>query len=240
MPSAGKQSTGDSTSRGYTATVDLRRLEDAMTVRMRVLLLIVFLSTSLAITHAKKKPAVPAYVLKAHTVAVLIDPEAGTSLTDPMANKTAQDDVEKALLKWGRLSPVMDPGHADLVIVIRKGSGKIAQRTITNLPTNDRPIVVQQTDNSIRLGGQQGRAPGAPAQTEAQDTRPTQQTEIGSSSEDMFAVYPGGSETDGRPSDRSAAWRYEAKDALHSPNVPAVAEFRKAIEETEKQQKSKP
>jgi len=30
------------------------------------------------------------------------------------------------------------------------------------------------------------------------------------------------------------------KDALHSPNVPAVAEFRKVIEETEKQQKVKP
>jgi hypothetical protein len=40
--------------------------------------------------------------------------------------------------------------------------------------------------------------------------------------------------------DRPPAWRYMSKDALHSPNVPAVAEFRKAIEETEKQQKNKP
>jgi len=31
-----------------------------------------------------------------------------------------------------------------------------------------------------------------------------------------------------------------AKSALRSPNVPAVAEFRKAVEEAEKQQKSKP
>jgi hypothetical protein len=30
------------------------------------------------------------------------------------------------------------------------------------------------------------------------------------------------------------------KNALRSPNVPAVEEFRKVIEETEKQQKSKP
>jgi len=88
-----------------------------MTIRMRVLLLVVFLSTSLAVSHGKKKPSVPAYVLKAHTVVVLIDPDAGTSLTDPMANKTAQDEVEKALLKWGRLSLVMDPARADLVIL---------------------------------------------------------------------------------------------------------------------------
>jgi hypothetical protein len=215
-------------------------MEDAMTVHVRVLLLVPFLFVSLALANAKKKPALPAFVLKARTVAVVIDPDAGTSLRDPLANKTAQDDVEKALLKWGRLSPVMDPANADLVIVLRKGSGKIAQRTIGNLPTNDRPVIVQQTDNSIRLGGQQGRAPGAPPQTEPQDTRPNQQTEIGTFSEDMFAVYPGSIENGGNPSDRSAAWRYASKDALHSPNVPAVAEFRKAIEDAERQQKSKP
>ena len=71
-----------------------------MIVRMRVLLLIVLLSTSLAIAGNKKKPLLPAYVLKARTVAVLIDPNAGTSVTSPLANKTAQEDVEKALMKW--------------------------------------------------------------------------------------------------------------------------------------------
>jgi hypothetical protein len=214
-------------------------MEDAMTVRRRVLLLVVFLLVAPIVGHAKKKPAVPAYVLKAHTVAVIIDSDAGTSLTDPLENKTAQDDVEKALLKWGRLSPVMDPGHADLVIVIRRGSGKIAQRSIGGLPTNDRPVIVQQTDNSIRIGGQQGRAPGAPTQVDPQDTRPSQQTEVSRPAQDMFTVYSGGADT-GKISERPAAWRYEAKDALHSPNVPAVEEFRKAIEETEKQLKSKP
>ena len=81
-----------------------------MIVRMRVLL-IVLLSTSLAIAGNKKKPLLPAYVLKARTVAVLIDPNAGTSATSPLANKTAQEDVEKALMKWG---PVHSgDGHAD-------------------------------------------------------------------------------------------------------------------------------
>jgi hypothetical protein len=46
----------------------------------------------------------PAYVLKARTMLVLIDPDAGISMTSPQANKTAQDDVEKALMKWGGLN----------------------------------------------------------------------------------------------------------------------------------------
>ncbi len=209
-----------------------------MTVRVRVLLLILFLSASIAITSAKKKPAVPAYVLKAHTVVVLIDPDAGTSLNDPLANKTAQEDVEKALMKWGRLSPVSDPGSADLVIIIRRGSGKIVDRTVGNLPTNDRPVVVQQTDNSIRLGGTQGRAPGSPTQVDPQDTRPAQQTEVERPSQDMLTLYPPGTRD---TSERPAAWRYEGKGALKSPDVPAVAELRKAIEDAEKQQqKNKP
>jgi hypothetical protein len=212
-------------------------MEDVMNNRMRVVSLVVFLITSLAVANAKKKPSLPAYVLKAHTAAVVIDPDTGTSMTDPLANKTAQDDVEKAIMKWGRLTLVTDPGHADLVIVIRKGSGKIVQQTVGNLPTNDRPVTVQQTDNTIRLAGQQGRAPGAPTQTAPQDTRAAPQTEVGTISQDMFTVYEGGT---GNTYDRPAGWRYTSKDALHSPDVPAVDEFRKLIEEVEKQQKSKP
>jgi hypothetical protein len=209
-------------------------MEAVMIVRMRVLL-IVLLSTSLAIAGNKKKPLLPAYVLKARTVAVLIDPNAGTSATSPLANKTAQEDVEKALMKWGRFTPVMDTQTADLVITVRKGSGKIVQPTIGGLPTNDRPVVVQPTDSGIRLGGQKGRPPDS-TQPAPQDTSPHPQTEIGPS-EDMFVVYEG--HVDG-PLDRAPAWRYMTRDALHSPNVPAVEEFRKAIEEAEKQQKSKP
>jgi hypothetical protein len=210
-------------------------MEAVMIVRMRVLLLLVLLSTSLAIAGNKKKPLLPVYVLKARTVAVLIDPNAGTSVTSPLANKTAQEDVEKAIMKWGRFTPVMDTQTADLVITVRKGSGKIVQPTIGGLPTNDHPVVVQPTDSGIRIGGQKGRSPDS-RQPAPQDTNPHPQTEIGPS-EDMFVVYEGHVES---PLDRAPAWRYMTKDALHSPNVPAVEEFRKAIEETEKQLKSKP
>jgi hypothetical protein len=212
-------------------------MEVLMLVRMRVTVLLILLFASLAGAGNKKKIVLPAYVLKARTVLVLIDPDAGINPEAPLANKTAQEDVEKALAKWGRLSPVLDPQTADLVITIRKGSGKIVQQTVGGMPTNDRPVIVQPNDNGIRVGVQQGRSPNAPPQPQPQDTRPAPQTEVGSS-EDVFIVYEGHST--GSLDQQAPAWRYTNKNALHSPNVPAVDEFRKLIEEAEKQQKTKP
>jgi len=45
--------------------------------------------------NEKKKPVLPVPVLNARTVAVIIDPDAGISPSAPMANKNAQEDVEK-------------------------------------------------------------------------------------------------------------------------------------------------
>lgn len=208
-----------------------------MSVRIRLLLFLLAFA-SLAAAGNKKKVVLPAYVLRARTVVVLIDPDAGINPEAPRANQTAQEDVEKALMKWGRLSPVLDPQSADLVIVVRKGSGKFVQPTIDGVPTNDRPVIVQQTDSSIRIAGQQGRSPSAPTQPLPPDTRPSTQTEIGAS-EDQFMVYEG--HVSGASLQQQAiAWRYTNKNALHSPNVPAVEEFRKLIDEAEKQQKTKP
>jgi hypothetical protein len=211
-----------------------------MTIRMRTALLVILLS-ALSLSAAKKKPQVPAYILNAQTVCVIIDPDAGTSLSDPLGNKTAQDEVEKALMVWHRFQLVQEPGRADLVIVIRKGANKPVDRTIGNLPTNDRPGTVQQTDNSIRIGGQQGRAPGSPQQTMPQDTRPEQQTEVGTAvAQDSFVVYgPGngtlGSTPGSQMGERNIGWRSMGKNILKSPDIAAVSDFRKAIEETEKQ-----
>ena len=208
-----------------------------MLVRMRVSLVAILAFASLVVAGNKKKIVLPAYVLNARTVVVLIDPNAGISPEAPLANRTAQEDVEKALAKWGRLSLVLDPQSADLVITIRKGSGKIVHETVGGMPTNDRPVIVQPTDTGIRVGAQKGRPPGAPTQPLPQDTRAAPQTEVGSS-DDTFVVYEGHSS--GPVDQQVPAWRYTNKDALHSPNVPAVSEFRKLIEEAEKQQKTKP
>jgi len=202
-----------------------------MSVRVRLAVAPLLLTAPLVFAGNDKKPVLPAYVLRAETVFVLIDPDAGTSPTSPQANQKARDDVEKAIMKWGRFRLAVNPGVADLVIVVRKGSGKVVQPTIGGLPTNDRPAIVQPTDSGIRLGGQKGRPPDS-TDPSPHDTHPGPQIEAGAV-DDMFVVYQGGA---GNPLDGSAVWRYFNKDALKSPSAPAVAEFRKAIEEAEKQQ----
>jgi hypothetical protein len=49
----------------------------------------------------------------------------------------------------------------------------------------------------------------------------------------LFSVYLGGTEDALK---RGPLWRYARKDALKSPDVPAVAEFKKAVDEAVKQQ----
>ena len=197
--------------------------------------LFLLLASVLALANNDKKASLPAYVLRAETVIVLVDPDAGVSANAPLANQKAREDVEKALMKWGRFRLVLDAPSADLVIVVRKGSGKIVQPTIGGVPTNDRPVIVQPTDSGIRLGGQKGRPVGS-TDPAPQDTKPAPQIEAGTPN-DTFVVYQGGASD---PLSRPAAWRYIKKDSLKSPDVPAVAEFRKAVEEADKQQKSKP
>src|SRR5438876_580107 len=82
----------------------------------------------------KKKALLPVDVLEARTVLVIIDPDAGIDAEHPNANRMAREDVEQALMKWGRYSLVMEPQTADLIITVRKGSGRIAQPTIGGVP----------------------------------------------------------------------------------------------------------
>jgi hypothetical protein len=207
-----------------------------MSLRIRFLLTLALVLMGVSAFADKKKNLLPGYVLKARTVSVLIDPEAGIAMSDPAANKIARDDVEKAIAKWGRFLAVLDGMNPDLVIVVRRGHGKIVQPTIGGVPNgNDRPVVLQPNDNGIRIAGQQGRPPNS-TQSGSPDTGPRPKVEVGPS-EDMLVVYEGGVDD---PLNYPPLWRYVAKDALRSPGVPAVAEFRKIIEETEKQLKPKP
>jgi hypothetical protein len=205
-----------------------------MPIRVRLVLSLVLLVTSVAIADKKKKDTLPPEILNAQTVVVLVDPDAGMSTSEPLANKTAQDDVEKALAKWGRLRLMLIGGSdADLVITVRKGNGKAVQPTVNGEPTNDRPVVVVPSDSGIHIGVQQGQPPGS-TQPPPQDTSPRLGGEVGPA-EDTFLVYVGGS-SGAPPLDRAPVWRYVSKNALHSPEVPAVAEFKKAVEAAVKQQ----
>jgi len=184
----------------------------------------------------KKKIVLPTDVLEARTVLVIVDPDAGVALDAPTANRTAQEDVERALMNWGRFTLVPDASSADLIISVRKGSGKMAQPTIGGVPVNNRPIIVQPTDSGIGIGGHNGNPPMAGDPTNAQPQRPTPQIEAGQA-QDMFVVYRGKRKN---ALDSAAVWRYSAKDGLRSPGVPAVDAFRKTIAEAEKQQGAQP
>jgi hypothetical protein len=186
------------------------------------------LAVSLLVTlgFAKdKKNTLPPYVLSAKTVAVIIDPNAGISIDDPRANQDAQKDVEAALVNWGRFEPVLSRQTADLIIVLRKGNGPTMNETIPDprrTPTN----------NGVPMGGQNGPQPGMSGQPGLGSGQqpPSPQTEIGQAV-DSFVVYKGGDE---RPLDTPPAWRYVGADGLSPHSVPAVAAFRKAVENAEK------
>ena len=129
----------------------------------------------------KKKQLLPDYVLRAERVLVVIQPDAGEPLTSPTANRTAQDEVEKAIMKWGRFHLAVDPRDADLIIAVRKGNK--GGPVINNSPLDNRPVIFQPTDDGIRVGGRQGGAG-------SRDSGPHVGTQIGSS-EDSFEVYRG-------------------------------------------------
>src|SRR5215469_3528695 len=129
-----------------------------MTARLPLLLLTALLAVP-ATGKDKKKFTLPEDVLRAQTVRVVIDPQAGEPLDQPNANANARDNVEKALMDWGRFRLVMDGQESDLVIAIRTGSGQAARPTIKGGPIDQRTGIAQSTDSSIRIGVQQGRPP---------------------------------------------------------------------------------
>lgn len=209
-----------------------------MPTQMRATFLSILLLSSVGIAGEKKKTALPDYVLDARTIVVVVTPEAGVSMMDPGANRTAVEDVEKAIMRWGRYKLVLEGMNPDLILAVRKSNGKAVNPTVSGPSPNDRPVIVQSDGGgTTRIGVQKGHppdlssGPGGPQNT---GPRPGAET---APPEDFFAVYQG---TVDHPLDNAPVWLYAAKDALRSPNVPAVGEFRKAVDEAEKQRKKKP
>jgi hypothetical protein len=207
-----------------------------MVRRLNLFASLLLLSCVFAAAKNKNKIILPVDVLQAQTVLVVIDPDAGMAIDAPNANRVARDDVERALMSWGRYRLAMTVSDADLVISVRKGSGKIAQPTIGGIPNNDRPVIFQPSPSDPRAGGQRGTPPPLSDPTGSQSQGPHPQIETGPS-QDMFMVYRG-QRNDAL--DYPPVWRYMAKDGLRSPGVPAVEEFRKTIVEAEKQQANNP
>lgn len=199
---------------------------------------IIFLAlASASSASAKKKDKVylPAFVLKAQTVLVVILPDSGEPIDDITANRKAQEEVEKAFLKWGRYRLALDTDQADLVVGVRKGTGKIANPTINGGPVDSRPGTIETTDNQIRIGVQQGHPPdvsqpGTSTGSNGPNDRAHTGMQVGAA-EDTFQVYQGAVQY---PVDNPPVWKFIAKDGLKPPTVAAVEQFRKAVEESEK------
>ena len=207
-----------------------------MSSRWPIALVVVLLLTLPVGAKNKKKPTLPDLILKAQTIYVVIQPDAGAPLRHQTANRNAEDAVEKAIMKWGRFR--LEPGSqtADLIIAVRKGHA--GGPTIRNSPADNRPVIIQPNgEGGTRVGGHQGRSPDLsdPGLGGPTDRGPQISNQIGSS-EDSFEAYMGGIDY---PLDAPPLWRYTAKDALKAPRVDAVEQFRKAINESE-QQRQKP
>jgi hypothetical protein len=195
-------------------------------LRRSALLPLAFLLVLSANAKEKDKAILTADVLKAETVLVVIMPAAGEPLGDPTANRKAQEDVEKALMKWGRFRIATESLMADLVIAVRKGTKQAVTPVISGGPVDTRPVILEPTEGSTRIGAQRGRPPDLTQNgSGTKDTGPSVGAEVGPS-EDTFEVYRGRTQY---PLDTSPVWRYLAKDSLNSPAVRAVEEFRKAI-----------
>lgn len=212
------------------------------------LLLLLPANTALAKGDDKNKALLPSYILQARTACVLIDPGAGYSLKDPQANETARRDVETALLNWHRFQLVMDCHNADLIIEIRKGTGKLTATDIADPRQNRRAAYIDPTTAGVSAGVQRGRdgrtfdPMSAPASGGVGDAGPAgeasphPQTEIGNTDDSMI-VFHGDLED---PLDRPPGWQMRKADALKAHSVPAVDAFRKAVQEAEKAAAAKP
>lgn len=189
---------------------------------------------STALAKKKEKAPLSELVVKAQSVAVLILPGTRESFADPVGNRRAQEDVEKAFMKWGRYQLKQEAFTADLVIGVRKGTGTVASPTVGGPIPDTRPATIETTDNAIRIGAQKGQPPG---QTQSGDagaagTNGGATTGVqGGGAEDVIEVFIGG---DGYSADSAPIWVCRKVDGLKAPTMSAVEQFKKAVEETEK------
>lgn len=204
-----------------------------MARRSPVLFLAVMIVSTTFAYARKKKEVVPEFLLNAQTVYVVIPPDAGEPVTGPKANRIALDNVEKAILKWGRFRLVMDPTTADLVIAVRKGHPD--GPTVVNSPEDNRPVTLQQDSGYSRIAIQRGRPPDVADPGLATSREPQVKNDMGHQ-EDWFEVYRGGIPY---PLDTIPAFRLVNRDILDAPRVAAVEQFRKFIEDAEKERPQK-
>jgi len=205
-----------------------------MKYRPYLLMVLVVAVAAAGIAKKKEKKVLPETVVRAQTAVVVIQGGAREPMSDPNANLKAQKEVEKAIMKWGRYRLAVDVETADLVIAVQKGTGKAAEGTVGGGPVDNVPVIGERTDtgadSTIRVGARQGTPPPTTQYPDPQTQRPSEGAQIGGT-DDRMAVYLGGTQY---PLDGAPIWTFTGKDGLKAPDVKAVEEFRKAVEEAEK------
>jgi len=212
-----------------------------MQVRLSAFVMVSLLIAGPALAKGKDR-ALPAYILEARTVAVVIAPGTEMDPDNPQADQIAQKDVEAALVKWGRLQPVNSTLGADLIIVVHKGRGKPVDATMSD-PNQNRPGGVNPANNGGPMGPTGAGSPGSGYPTAGGQPTAGQRYPQGTSqqpptsqvptpivepvdADDSFMVF------DGRAEQRmkgTPGWRYVGLEGLHSHNVPVVESFQKAV-----------
>ncbi len=191
-----------------------------------------------AVGHAQQQPIPQTYrrdILEARTIAVVADP--ASAARDSQENQRARLEVEAALRNWGKYQVTSEAGNPDLIMVVRKGHAEAA--TVGGTTTPPPVLVGPAGPDGANIGIHRGQNPPL-SQTNPSGTRPGLGSEVGSA-EDLLDVYLGSTPLPGEarnptqyPLDQPPVWSYTGTDALKSPRLEAVAQFRKAVEAAEK------
>jgi hypothetical protein len=204
--------------------------EEAEMVKRASAVFLLSLLATFAFAKDKTKNILPAYVLQAKTVAVVIDPSGGVSIDDPRANELAQEFVVAAFLKWGRFEPVSDPKTADLIVTVRKGNGRLMDDTMPDPRQNNG---IDPNNRGGSMGPSRGPQPNMPGQPGIGSSQQSPAAGIGQV-EDMFAVFKGGEKS----LFATPVWKYASNGGL-SQTVPAVAAFKRAVAAADKTEAEK-
>lgn len=189
-----------------------------------------------AVANAQRQPIPQMYkmdILDAQTIAVVAYPSSAAQ--DSQENQRARLEVQNALRDWGKYQVVADPQVTDLIVVVRKGH---AQTVTAGGPTGASPVTIGPLDSGVNIGLHRG--PNAPL-SRTDSSQASHGSEMGSA-DDLLEIYRGSQPLAGDasrdatqyPLDEPPIWTYTAKDALKSPKIEAVAQFRKAVEAAEK------
>ncbi|HSY11477.1 MAG TPA: hypothetical protein VK976_04745 [Verrucomicrobiae bacterium] len=193
-----------------------------------------------AVANAQQQPISQIYkqdILDARTIAVVAYPSSAAG--DSQENQRSRLEVQNAMRQWGKYQVVADASVADLIMVVRKGH---AQAATIGGPTGTSPATVDPLGSGVNIGVHRGQNPTLSRSDSSQiSSQPRSGSEVGSP-DDLLEVYRGRQPLSGDgsrdatqyPLDEPAVWTYTAKDALKSPKIEAVAEFRKAVEAAEK------